>query len=253
MHSPNFEARAISYRRLPAGRLFARLPSFFLRLMLAMCVAGCDTISVRGPVETPPESAMPSFPWPPPRYSAFSPVPSAFVAPTAQPPLREVAGRLERAFDAAGYSERSFYWIPGGFALVSRIEQIRADASPMAAGRWAVTMPPPHSFNDYIRALFSAPPGYYRVIVFVVTDQSLSAANRQPTREEAAAWVSSGAIRLPSELAARPYTGEHYTAALIYEFERKRDDPQALVKAPSDFLGRTHLEKAGLWGALQSR
>jgi len=247
-------AWSASHRCSPTRALFASLPSFFLRLMLAAYVAGCGTISVRGPMDKLPESAMPSFPWPPPRYSAFSPVPSAFVAPTPRASLREVAGRLERAFDVAGYSERSFYWIPGGFALVSRIEQIRADASPMVPGRWAVsTTPQPHSFNDYIKALFSAPPGYYRVIVFVVTDQSFAAANREPTRDEAADWLSSGAIRLPSELAAKPYTSEHYTAALIYEFERKRDDPQAMVKTPSDFLGRAHLEKAGLWSALQSR
>jgi hypothetical protein len=253
MYPSNLMIGAASCFRRSANARVAILFSFFLTVLGAVLLTGCESPSIRGPAGTPPDSAMPKFPWPPPRYSAFSPIPQVFVAPTTQPSMGEVAGRIERAFDTAGYSERSFYWIPGGFALVSRIEQIRADASPMAAGRWAVTMPPPHSFNDYIKALFSAPPGYYRVIVFVVTDQSFSATNREPSRDEAADWLSRGAIRLPSELAARPYTSEHYTAALIYEFERKRDDPQALVKAPSDFLGRTHLEKAGLWSALQSR
>jgi hypothetical protein len=90
------------------------------------------------------------------------------------------------------------------------------------------------------------------VIVFVVTDQVFSAAERKPTPAEANEWLSGGALRLPPQVRVRPYTPEHYTAALIYEFERRRSDEQATVKNPSDFPGRTHLERAGLWRALES-
>ena len=82
-----------------------------------------------------PEIALPAFPWPPPRYSAFANIAVEWVAPGTEPVLGEVARQLERAFNIAGYGESSYYRIPGGFALASRIEHIRADASPFDAPR----------------------------------------------------------------------------------------------------------------------
>jgi hypothetical protein len=196
---------------------------------------------------------MPAFPWPPPRYSAFSAIAREWVAPNAQATLMSVARRLESAFDAAGYGERSYYRIPDGFALVSRIEQIRRDATPFESpSRWqaqSATITVREGFIDHIRALFNAPPGFYRVIVFVVTDQDFAAAEREPTSSEASNWVSSGSMRLPETVGSLPYSSRHYTTALIYEFERRAFE-QAHVRAPSEAPGRVHLEKAGLWRAL---
>ncbi|MFC5771913.1 hypothetical protein [Thauera sinica] len=203
----------------------------------------------------PPAAAIPSFPWPPPRYSAFSTIAREWVAPAAGATLGSAAARIEQAFDAAGYVERSYYRIPGGFALVSRVEHIRADATPFAPPqRWTVDAPPlREGLIDIIRALFNAPPGFYRVIAFAVTDQDFAAREQAPTSEEARRWVSGGVLRLPAEIGALPYSERHYTSALIYEFERRADRAEASVRLPSDSPGRTHLERAGLWQALAAR
>ena len=120
--------------------------------------------------------------------------------------------------------------------------------------RWAVDTPKVREgFIDYIRALFNAPPGFYRVIVFVVTDQDFAAAEQAPSSAEARAWVTGGGLRLPERIAAQPYGPRHYTTALIYEFERRHDEPQASVLMPSPTQGRDHLERAGLWQALAAR
>ncbi|MQA29418.1 MAG: hypothetical protein GEU82_06200 [Luteitalea sp.] len=195
---------------------------------------------------------MPTFPWPPPRYSAFSTIAREWVAPGGNATLASAASRLEGAFDAAGYGERSYYWIPGGFALVSRIEQIRSDATPVEPpARWAVETPKvSEGFIDHIRALFNAPPGFYRAIVFTATDQDFAAGDRAPTSNEARNWISSGSLRLPETVGLRPYSERHYTTALIYEFERRADQSEARARVPSDSLGRVHLERAGLWEAL---
>ena len=200
----------------------------------------------------PPPPGLPAFPWPPPRYSAFATIAREWVASGDQPTLASAAARLESAFDAAGYGERSYYWIPGGFALVSRLEQIRADATPVdPPARWAVETPAVRGgFIDHIRALFNAPPGYYRVIVFAVTDQDFAAAERAPTSSEAGSWISSGSLRLPASVGTRAYTAQHYTSALIYEFERPADRSEPHVRTPSAVPGRIHLEKTGLWQAL---
>lgn len=202
-----------------------------------------------------PAASLPNFPWPPPRYSAFSTIANAWVAQGAAPVLGEVARRLEQAFDSAGYGERTYYRIPGGFALVSRIEHIRADASPMPdPERWVVDTPRVRAgFIDHIRALFNAPPGFYRVIVFVVTDQDFVAAEQAPTATEAREWLTGGGLRLPAGIALQPYGARHYTTALIYEFERRSNQAQASVRDPSPAPGRTHLDRAGLWQALAVR
>jgi hypothetical protein len=202
--------------------------------------------------ERRPPQGLPAFPWPPPRYSAFATIARAWVASGAPTTLGTVASRLEAAFDAAGYGERSYYWIPGGFALVSRIEQIRSDAAPVEPpARWAVETPRVREgFIDHIRALFNAPPGFYRVIVFTVTDQAFAASERPPTSSEARTWISSGTLRLPESVSSLAYSDEHYTTALIYEFERRADQTEATMRMPSDSPGRVHLEKAGLWKAL---
>ena len=206
------------------------------------------------PSEEPPP-ALPAFPWPPPRYSAFAAIDRGWVAPGAHATLASVARRLEAAFDATGYVERSYYWIPGGFALVSRIEQITANASPVAApARWAVKATAVRAgFVDHLRALFNAAPGFYRVIVFAVTDRDFAAGSRSPSSEEARQWVSGGSMRLPAPVGATAFTDAHYTSALIYEFERPADKSEPRVTAPSNSPGRVHLERAGLWQALGGR
>jgi hypothetical protein len=198
---------------------------------------------------------MPAFPWPPPRYSAFVTIVREWVADGSSTTLGSAARRLESAFDRAGYGERSYYWLPGGFALVSRIEQIRGDATPIEPpARWAIDSPQVRaSFVDHIRALFNAPPGFYRVIVFAVTDQDFAAGPRPPSSAEARAWASSGSLRLPATFGNRPYTQDHYTTALIYEFERRADRTEAEVRTPSNTPGQVHLERTGLWQALAQR
>ena len=207
------------------------------------------------PTTAPSPAGLPAFPWPPPRYSAYSTIAREWVALGASPTLASSARRLEVAFDAAGYGERSYYWIPGGFALVSRLEQIQSDAAPVASpARWAVSTPTVKTgVIDYIRALFNAPPGFYRVIVFAVTDQDFAAANRPPTSSEARNWITTGSLRLPETVGKLPYSERHYTTALIYEFERSANQPEARVRTPSNSPGRVHLEKAGLWQALARR
>jgi hypothetical protein len=211
------------------------------------------------PAQTPtnpsPTAGVPAFPWPPPRYSAYSAIAREWVAANAGATLASAAQRLEAAFDTAGYGERTYYWIPGGFALVSRIEQIQSDAAPAgSSARWAVNTPTMKAgFIDYVRALFNAPPGFYRVIVFTVTDQDFAAGTRAPTSNEARSWISAGSLRLPPTIGSLTYSTRHYTTALIYEFERRGGQSDARVRTPSDSPGRVHLEKAGLWQALARR
>jgi hypothetical protein len=73
---------------------------------------------------------IPLFPWPPSRPSAFAKIPrKLFVKGDAQIKLRDVADRLENAFQQAGYGEKTWYAVPGGLALASRLEQFNPDGT----------------------------------------------------------------------------------------------------------------------------
>src|SRR5262249_41929886 len=75
--------------------------------------------------------AIPDFPGPPPRASAWAAVPNALVLAGAQTPtFEEVEARLGRALDAAGYYQRSLFAVPHGFAVVTQLERIEADGVP---------------------------------------------------------------------------------------------------------------------------
>jgi len=101
-------------------------------------------------------SRIPSFPWPPPKASAFTPVELDRGTPDGHPvTLKDLAGRLKAAFVAAGYGERSNYAVPDGLALVSRLEQINQDGTPKKApDRWSMKFKPLSHFS--LTAYFKA-------------------------------------------------------------------------------------------------
>jgi hypothetical protein len=168
--------------------------------------------------------------------------------------LAAVAARLGAALDACGYAERAWFSIPGGFALVTRLEQINDDGTPKSgAARWAAE--PPRQIagiRDYMRALFSAPGGRFRVVVFLVTDEPVGGGTPAPARAEAVGWLREGALSLPPEIAAQPLGDAHQAYAYIYEFE-KQGDAEARFLAESRLTAQAHLNAAGLLMALGAR
>jgi hypothetical protein len=143
--------------------------------------------------------------------------------------------------------------VPQGFALVTQLEQRAPDGTPRSGTqRFRADLP---SFSDmtfveFLKALAKAPPGYYRVIVFVVTDTPFSRAVKKPTAEEAQQWLDVGLDRLPKSIGMLPYGEDYRTTALIYEFKKASKSVPATFVSKSVESGRTHLEKAGIWEAL---
>jgi hypothetical protein len=197
---------------------------------------------------------FPEFPWPPPKPSAFAKIPrSLLVKGESQTKLGDVADRLENAFNLAGYGEKTWYAVPEGFALASRLEQFNADGTPKNdPDRWSAKIKAPAIFGlkDAIQAFFTPQEGRYRIIVFIVTNQPFSAADKETSADEARGWVQKGAHNLPQAIREMDYTPEHFCEALIYEFDQSTRDNPAVYKAPSELQGETHLRKARIWSAL---
>jgi hypothetical protein len=167
--------------------------------------------------------------------------------------LKEVGNRLERAFRQAGYGELSYYGVPRGFALVTRLEQFQPDGSPLnGPDRWSVSVLAPQVFSleSYFRALFSANPGHFRIVVFIVTPEPVyQDVATEVARDVALKWVSGGANKLLKDYETMPFDDDVDCTALVYEFQQATRDERPLLKAPG-LPVMTHLEKANLMHGL---
>jgi len=202
--------------------------------------------------EAQAEPEVPAFPWPPPRASASAVIPAAFIPSSgiADPTLGDVAEQIRAALDTGGYVERSYFAAPGGFAMVTRLERIDADGTPKHDERWSVEAQPLQSFSlgAYLRALFTAPAGYYRIIVFVVSSQPFAQSAERVSRSDALAWLHEGLNQLPDSVGGAAYSERHAVTALIYQFEQPGRQEALLVLQGSP-SAREHLERAKLWDA----
>ena len=210
-------------------------------------VIPCALFGCRGPVYD--SGPVPEFPWPPPQASAMTLIEFTDQEAGKVVSLGDVDAAISEALIVAGYFERSYYAVPNGFALVTRLEQINSDGTSKSEDiRWAVDVGPLRSFNlsEYLRALFTSDPGYFRIIVFIVTPHPFSQAEATIDREGALDWLYSGVNRLPDELAVRPYNEQYSTTALIYEFEKIAGETTSSTKVPGRLSAGTHLEKSGL-------
>jgi TolB-like protein len=192
---------------------------------------------------------LPEFPWPPPAASSFAIISILDQMGDRQPSLHHADIILRNAFVHAGHYEISYYSVPDGFAVVSRLEQIEVDGSPKPPpARWQkrVTQLELFSLKKYLQALFVAPPGYYRLIVFVVSPHQFSQSPSIISRDIAESWLRFGGNKLPEKLAQQPYTDQYVCTALIYEFEKSDKYEVALLIQPSRLDAKTHLMKSGI-------
>jgi hypothetical protein len=204
----------------------------------------------------PSQDSIPPFPWPPPPPSALMVIPrqallqnmSGRAAHTPRQ-LKDADAALSKSLRDAGY-DISYFAVSQGFAMVARMERITETGAPYPdpKSRFDSRLKPLDHFSmqGYLQALFTAPPGYFRLIVFIVSPQPFSATGKPVTQDEALDWLDQGVNMLPAAIGNLPYSDGHICTALIYEFE-KRDvhtDPRELH--PGRLSAQTHLAMAGI-------
>jgi hypothetical protein len=205
----------------------------------------------------PPESRsdqvpVPRFPWPPPEYSVSAVLNKNYFRQSRT--LSDVDKILTAALSNLGYDDRSYFEIPNGFALVTRIEQIREDGSPfIAPARWSVRIRAyDHlSWSSYLRALVFPPRGFFRIIVFAVTDNAFTSSHERATRTDAERWLRAGLTLLPASIGNRSFGPNHQCTALIYQF--KKVEANEARQITGDLTGMEHLKNAGLIPLVKSQ
>ena len=133
---------------------------------------------------------------------------------------------------------------------MTKLEQINDDGTPKdPEARWSIKLPALKIFSlsDYIKALFMAERGYFRLIVFIVTSQPFVQSDDVITRPEAINWLHAGLNILPEQIAKQVYSEEHHVTALIYEFEKIRGANQGKILTPGRLSANTHLKKTGVF------
>ncbi len=195
----------------------------------------------------------------PPRASAQQVIPNSFFRKKSNEAilLSDVDNRLHAAMDKCGYTTSTYYPLESGFALVTRIEQINPDGTPLPGdNRWSLETERNcesffGAFKNYMSALLiGKKPGYFRVIVFMVTSQEFSQSGISVTDEEAKEWFTKGLNVIPRSCKFIPYTNNFSVTALIYEFKITSHTSELVI--PS-FTGKIHLQRSKLWSALQNK
>ena len=201
--------------------------------------------------ENNPKEVLKSFPvfaLPPPKWSADADLSDYFQQCKT---LYDAERIIRNAMDATGYHSRRYFQTPQGFALVSRLEQFNEDGScKPEADRWKTKPVGSETFSlsNYLYALFVPQPGYFRIIVFVVTPQTFNAdAAHTISREEAGRWLDEGRNRLPEAIGQQAFQkGATGVSALIYEFMARESDKKLTFREVSPLQGLTHLAKSKL-------
>jgi hypothetical protein len=189
---------------------------------------------------------LPDFPFPPPLASGQSVLPKSFFNNCKK--LGDIDQKLASVLGQQGY-ERSYFKVPGGFAIASRLEQINDDASSkQEPNRWSDQVPPVTSFSEFIGALFFPRVGFFRIVVFVVTDVPFNQKQTTVSKNEATSWLTQGKNVLPDAAVKLPINPNFNCTALIYEYKFTENQKSSLS---TRFSVQTHLEKARLWNGLK--
>lgn len=204
----------------------------------------------------PPLSTKPSFPSKLPQASARELIPlevlfghNHFLPRT----LGHLNLHIVNALRHIGHTELSYFWIPSGYVLVTRLEKINSDGSPKSEPeRWETKLDSTTelSVERILRTLFTANKGYYRIIVFIISSNALTESTDKILEEEAIMWLRQGADRLPRELAKMRLSDGHECTALIYEFEQVDTKTLPHFISPGKIPAHNHLEASGFYKAL---
>jgi hypothetical protein len=188
---------------------------------------------------------IPMFTWPPPEYSASAVLNKSYFSQSKT--LFDVDDILTAALSELGYDDRSYFEIPNGFALVTRIEQINEDGTPFALpARWSVTIKAYDSLNwgSYLKTLIFPPSGFFRIIVFAVTNKPFTSSHQKPTKAGAEGWLKVGFTELPASIGDKSFGPSYRCTALIYEF--KKIEANEAEQITGSLTGIEHLKKSGL-------
>jgi outer membrane protein OmpA-like peptidoglycan-associated protein len=197
-----------------------------------------------------------TFPWPPPLATKWTRLPVRLCVNAREKTLGGSVDLIRAAFRRGGFPETERTYLIGktGFAMAGHMEAIADDATfKPPPDRWAApeAETPWQSFSitGYLRALFSANTGHYRIIVIALTDHMFAGPQVVPVDSAIRAIPENGlAGDLPTNIAKTPLAQSGLNCyAFVYEFERPVDPKRTRLVDSSREEAIGHLVLARLW------
>ncbi len=203
----------------------------------------------------PKKTGIPPYPvWPPETPSSRVSL-DRFITARTNLSLYDAGQKLKRSFEDAGYLEYSYFAAPGGFVLVTRIEKISAKGDPLP-GTERYQLPNQRSsgsLTSFVRGLFlDAPPGFYRYIAVVVSDEPYRTSRKTLTSKKAESRLRAGSNNLSTVYKKVAFTSDHNVDALIYEFTKNVRTGKVRMIAPGRLEPSIHLTKTKLNKTIRS-
>jgi HEAT repeat protein len=232
---------------ISGGFTDACINEYVMQQMRAALNDAADTLRPPKAVYTAAvEETLPRFPWPPPQYTHLGVFGNQFKRSLLGGDDTKLGVIYKKLVDALYAVDQDFesglFGVPGGFALLARMEHINDKGYPLkGSDRWLQGREPIRSLSDYIARLFFEKPGYYRVIAFVVTPESLYKTSTEPLPR-----IADGAQTLPKKIADASFKGKK-CYVLVYSLER---EPGGASKPFSALSVYTHVERSGILTSL---
>lgn len=205
---------------------------FCLLLWTLVLLIGCETskpASTTAPPYKVPSNEPPNLDWPLPPPSSRWTFPATFLAEART--FGQADERLTKMLVPAGYETYAYYAIPGGFALVTQLEQIDEEARPKAP-RWSTTVTS-KGLLERLREMILPSEGHFRVLVFAFTPNPVifdtNTAGISQSRAET--MLDRGAGSLGASFGKSACSPDCRLTVLVYEY--KKDDisrPAVLVR-----------------------
>lgn len=169
--------------------------------------------------------------------------------------IGSVDKKLRQALIDCGYSQHSYYAVPGGFALVTQFESFNDDGtSKKGPARWSESLKDNSDFSlkNFLKNLVNAKKGFYRIFVFIFSDEIITSSSKKVGVNEARGWLESGANKIPKSLSDYVYNKEDYNMeAFVYEFKKNENDTLAYQVNPSRLSAQDHLNKSNILNKLK--
>ncbi len=197
------------------------------------------------------ELSFPHFPWPPPEWSCRHQLPTSAFSNCKK--YGDVDKIISDALYLGGYTQPSYFQVPGGFAIVTQMEQYNPDGAPKSVpARWDAKKVRQEAFSmlDYLKSLVYPVTGLFRVCVFVVTPKPFNSSGNQIPKEEAINWLNQGFNKPPDAVKNQTWNSSVNVTYLVYEFVVSDGDKKVSQNRPGKLPGIIHLEKTKILNAI---
>ena len=188
------------------------------------------------------------LPWPPPQPSSSINIPMTLF-PGAKT-IGDIVKKAGSVLDSTNY-EYSFLYVPDGCAIITRVERINEDAtSAEQLNRYVINdieLRHKWSFREILSGKFTAPAGFFRVIVLIITDVPYNETGERITLSRTLELLRIGLNYLPRPIYAINLNDDTHITALIYEFRSTGFQDTVHFVSPGSIPPSVHIERAKLW------